>query len=451
MSRVAGAWSRLSKIAPGLEPRAAVASAWSLILRVAGLACTFLLGVVLARGLGPAEFGVYGLVTTVAALVMTATLVGTPQLAVRDFSILSNKEDWEEVWRRLAQFGLTTTVIAALLGLIATALVGLLGASTTSVLLTAQGGILALLMGVTALSGAVLRGLGAMVKGQAMDNLVRPASVFVLVLLFFAIGRSISAVDALWLQVLVTIVASGVSMTWIARSIPTAWPGVGDLANLTRFDWLRTSVPLGAVDVLRQFSSAYSVILVGWIASAADLGIFRVAVSCGTLVSMPVTIFHVVLAPTIAQLHEDRRPTELQHLLSSATRAMTAIVLPMTVGIWFFGRSAISLAFGSQYASAWLPLFFICCSQLVSAAFGMGPILLAMCGGERRLTIIYVVAVLGGMLLTFPLTHRWGSPGAAAASIFTALLIGLGSRQYGRAKLGVDVSSLRFSRQISSQ
>ncbi|MFL6800314.1 MAG: lipopolysaccharide biosynthesis protein, partial [Sphingomicrobium sp.] len=55
---------------------------WSLVLRVAGLVSGFALGVLLARMLGPAEFGIYGLVTTVAAVGMTVAQLGRQQAGV---------------------------------------------------------------------------------------------------------------------------------------------------------------------------------------------------------------------------------------------------------------------------------------------------------------------------------------------------------------------------------
>ena len=328
---------------------------------------------------------------------------------------------------------------------------GFAGASARTVLLVVQGGLLTLLMGITALAAAVLRGLGAMLKGQVMDILIRPGLVFLVALLFLAAGHSIDAVVALWLQIFVTLASSLISILWIAGSIPDRqrkWPAS---PGLFTFEWLRTAVPLGLVDVLRQLGGSYGVILVGSIASAVDLGVFRVAVACGTVVAMPVTIFHIVFAPRMAQLNEAGRQRELQDLLSSATTVMLAIMVPTTVASWFLGKFAISFAFGVQYAPAWLPLFFLCCAQLIGSAFGMGPILLAMCGGERRLTLIYILAVGAGIAITLPLTWRWGSVGAAAATNLTAVIIGLGSRQYGRSRLGVDVSATIFRRQAIRQ
>lgn len=448
MGAQTGTWDRLLALAQSFDFRLALTGAWSLALRVAGLASTFLLGVVLARGLGPAEYGIYGLVTTVAALLMTINLLGTPQLAVRDFSILSQNDDWEEVKRRLGQFGLSTTVVAAFVGAGATVASAFAGASARIILLVAEGALLTLLMGITSLAASILRGLGAMLKGQVMDILVRPALVFLLALLFLGAGRSIDAVTAIWLQIFVTLVSSAISILWIVGCIPShqrTWP---TLHRVYEFSWLRIAVPLGIVDMLRQLSGAYSVIFVGWIASAVDLGIFRVAVACGTVVAMPVTIFHIVFAPRMAQLNEAGRQRELQELLSSTTTAMLAMMVPTTLASWFLGKFAISFAFGAQYAPAWLPLFFLCCAQLITAACGMGPILLAMCGGERRLTLIYILAVGVGIVITLPLTWHWGSAGAAAATTLTALIIGLGSRRYGRSRLGVDVSKTLFSRSV---
>ena len=442
----AGPRSRIAGIVKDIDIRLALTSAWSLALRVAGLASTFLLGIVLARGLGPAEYGVYGLVTTVAALLMTVTQLGTPQLAVRDLSILSQDEDWEGVKRRLIQFGASTTLTALIAGAAATAAASVGGVASRTVLLIAQGGILTLLMGITSLAASMLRGLGSMLKGQVMDILIRPALVFLGALLLLAGDRSIDAVLALWLQIVVTLASSAISIVWIMRCIPKpAWKWSA-IPQLFSFDWLRTALPLGLVDMLRQLSGSYSVIVVGWIASAVALGVFRVAVACGVVVAMPVTIFHIILAPRMAQLNEAGQKRELQDLLAGATTAMLAVMIPATLASWFLGKFAISFAFGAQYAAAWLPLFFLCCTQLITAAFGMGPILLAMCGGERRLTLIYILAVGAGILLTVPSTWRWGSTGAAAATTVTALIIGLGSRRYGRTQLGVDVSATVFSR-----
>jgi hypothetical protein len=91
-------------------------------------------------------------------------------------------------------------------------------------------------------------------------------------------------------------------------------------------------------------------------------------------------------------------------------------------------------------------LFLLTCAQLAWGVFGMGPILLAMCGGERQLIRIYALAVGAAVAAAIPMTIAWGGAGAAAAAIITAAIIGLLSRRYGLKHLGVEITFLPLIR-----
>ncbi|MFL6728315.1 MAG: lipopolysaccharide biosynthesis protein, partial [Sphingomicrobium sp.] len=227
-----------------------------------------------------------------------------------------------------------------------------------------------------------------------------------------------------------------VSAYWLRQAMPATRPA----APIS--GWLRAALPLGAVDVLRQFDGSYGVILVGWLSTGVELGVFRVAVACAVLAAMPVTIFHILLAPTLARLHasDDRR--ELQRLLRWTAAAMMAIMLPIAIGAWLAGKPLIAWIFGAPYADAWLPLFLLTLAQLIYALFGMGPILLAMCDGERDLIRIYLIAVGAAVAAAIPMTLAWGGAGAAAAPMISAILIGAMSRRYARRELGVEITAL---------
>jgi len=422
--------------------------AWSLVLRVLGLVSGFALGVVLARVLGPGDYGVYGLVTTVAALAMTVAQLGTPQLAVRDLSVLSAKGDWPAVRAIVVRFGTVTTLAATLLGITAVVAALLLDSSSDDLRHVGQGALLTVLMSLTALCASELRGLGAMLKGQAMDILVRPALAFAIVLLFLLWKRPLDATNALWIQVAVTLLAALVSVAWVRSAIP-ATARTGPAPQPPK--WLSAALPLGAVDVLRQLDGAYGVILVGWLSSGIELGVFRVAVACMVLASMPLTIMHIVLAPTLSRLNATGDRKELQRVLDWTSAVLVATMIPVTLASWTVGKPLIILVFGAAYADAWLPLALLTTAQLVYALFGMGPILLAMCGGERQLIRIYTLAVGTAILAAVPMTRFWGAPGAGAAPIITAAIIGLLSRRYGRSQLGVEISCLRFVRSVTAR
>lgn len=424
----------------GAQAEVVRSGAWSLILRVLGLISTFGLGVALARTLGPGEYGIYGLVTTVAALAMTVAQLGTPQLAVRELSIRSAADDWGAVRAILLVFGMVTTITAVLLGIAAIIAAFLVG-SGDDLRHVLQGALLTFLMSVTALCASELRGLGAMIKGQAMDILARPALTFVIIVILLLWGRHLDAAMALWIQVGVTLFAALVSLAWINGAIPANARG---LPRQPPPRWLAIALPLGAVDVLRQLDGAYAIIIVGWLSSGTDLGVFRVAVACATLSSMPVTILHIILAPTLSRLNAAGDRQELQRVLGWSSAALLATMIPVTLASWTIGRPLISIVFGAAYATAWLPLALLTTAQLIYALFGMGPILLAMCGGERTLIRIYVVAIGTAILVAAGATMMWGAAGAAAGSLVSAAFIGVLSRRYGRSRMQVEITFPSF-------
>ncbi|HEX6660777.1 MAG TPA: oligosaccharide flippase family protein [Sphingomicrobium sp.] len=413
------------------------AGLWSLLLRVSGMTSGFALGVVLARILGPTDFGIYGLVTTLSAVGMTIAGLGTPQLAVRELSIRSAREDWAGAKTIIYEFGAATSIAGFALAAFALMGASFAGVSSFERMLVVQGCILALLTTYTGLLAAELRGLGALIKGQAMDITVRPALAFVIVGTLLLAGGKMNAMIALIIQNCVASGAAIVSLVWVWRAIPDQSRHVQRSAAIP---WIRTALPLGAVDVLRQFDGSYGIILVGWFSSSTELGVFRVAFACAVLATMPVTIFHILLAPTLSRLHGAGDKNEMQRLLSWTAAAMTVVMVPATAAAWLIGRPVIIFVFGAAYANAWLPLALLTTAQLVYALFGMGPILLAMCGGERALIRAYALAIGLAVVTAIPLTLVWGAKGTAVASLVSAIVIGNYSRWYGRRDLGVEIT-----------
>ena len=410
----------------------------SLLLRIAGLGSTFLLGVILARTLGPTEYGIYGFIIAMVALAMNVALLGTPQLAVRELAARSSHGDWTSIRGMVRSFGRATNSASLIIGLIAVAGI-LLAAPGDRVMLTycVIGIILSGTMTATTLAAAELRGLGALFKGQFWDIFGRPALALLLCGSVFLAGSTLAARGALLIQLVVSILAATISIWWIGRALSAQ---NGDSNPHAERGWITKALPLGVVDVLRQFDGSYGLILMGWLASGSELGVYRVALSASVLVSMPVTILHMVLAPTVSRLFRRGERVELQRLLRFSSAVVVAVLLPMLLGLLLFGRPLIELVFGSVYGGAWLPLVVLCGAQLVFGMFGMGPILLAMADSERHLTQIYLIAVGCGLALAFPMIWLFGAIGAAGAQVFSTGLTAFLSGRFARRQFGLGTT-----------
>lgn len=404
----------------------------SLGLRVGGLGTSFLLGVVLARSLGPAAFGQYGLVITLAVLAMTLALLGTPQIAVREFAALAGGQHSGAI-AGLSKRLIKATTLASV-GLAAFAVVAAVVIDQTSLDIVLPGALSIPFLTLTALAAAQMRGLGAMSLGQVMDILARPLAALILFAAILAIGWPASAPLALWVQFGVAVVAAVVSLSWLSRHLPQP------AADARSIPWLAAALPMCLIDLLRQFDGAYGMIILGWLSNDVDLGLYRAAISCSVVVAMPVTILHVVHAPQVARLYRDGDTAGLQSLLSRVSLTATVLVGLITLGCLVLGLPLIRLFFGTVYAGSWAPLTILCVAQLVFALFGMGPILLAMCNRERALTRIYIVAIIAAVATAVALADRLGGAGIAIAQIVSFAIVGGLSWRDGRRHLGVDCS-----------
>jgi O-antigen/teichoic acid export membrane protein len=424
-----------------LDGRALLSMAASLGLRIAGLLGTFGLGLVLARLWSPADFGIYGLVISVAALATTFCQLGTPQLAVREFAVLASENALATVRARSATFQ-SASLLASLVPVGLAALLLLFDQPFLNVepRYWLIGSLLNVLAVQTVVLSAGLRGVGQMTQGQFMDILGRPVAALALVLGAWLVFGRPDIGSVLMIQLAVAFAAAAICQWWFLRATRSPDQASGAAGK----PWLGAAIPLGVVDVLRQLDGTYGLILMGWLVAGTELGWFRVALACAALINMPISVFHVVLAPRLAVLFRGGGEGELQALLGKVSLMLTAICGGIVLILALFGEALVTLAFGAPYAGAAQPLLVIAIAQLAFSLFGMGPILLLMTDQERPLTVIYVIAVLGGIIAALVLIPIYGAVGAALAQLVSLTVIGAASDFVARRRLGLRVSWLRL-------
>jgi O-antigen/teichoic acid export membrane protein len=183
-------------------------------------------------------------------------------------------------------------------------------------------------------------------------------------------------------------------------------------------------------------------ILVGIFSSDVDAGYFRLAFSVAISVGAPITVFHQVLAPTVAQLTANQDRARLQRLLRTSAVMIFGVTASELLMIWFFGKPIISLIFGSAYVDAWVPLVLLIIAQLVNGFFGVAWLVLAMGGGERLLTVSFLTSVTVSVVSAVALGELWGMPGIAAAAIIGALVQNLLAWSFVRKRYSIEGSLL---------
>ena len=392
----------------------------SLIVRGLGSVVTFLLGVVLARHLGPQQFGVYGLILASALLLSVIAQAGLPTLSTREIAVGLSRGEWSRLKGVFVGFGRFVLTASVVIGtLLAVTAISWRGLFATQSIGFAAGALLIPLLALTALVAGQLRGLHKVVVSQGIETLVRPA----LTLLCMGIALTsigLTASTAIFMTIIAAMLSLAFGLARLRREVPTEVREAEPVYSSR--EWTRSAWPLASVDILRQVEANYGILLLGILASDQVTGIFRLALAVTVASATPLGIFHMVLSPTLARLSAHGQHSSLQRVLGRSAALMFGMLAAVAMLLLFAGQWVIVVVFGVEYLDAWPPMMFLVFAQVVNGAFGMGSILLAMGGGERQLTTSYVMSVIVGIGVAISLVDTHGAAGVAAAAIVAAVI-----------------------------
>jgi O-antigen/teichoic acid export membrane protein len=390
------------------------ASAWLFTGNSVGLGLGFLQMVVVARVLGPRDYGLL-------ALVMTYPATVNQVLDSRAWEAATNylvRYRAEADLVKAAALAKLCYIIDAVTGLLALLLVTVTSPWAARVLLKdeALAGLL-VAFGLTLLAGAptgtsmVLLRVSGRFRAVALQNTISAVVRFVAVLTaLFLVGTVQSVV---WAYVAAT-AASAVVALWSgasgARSLGLG--GLGrifaaplgplrsDLRGITRF--LSVTNVNGLLKVAQRQGD---VLLVGYLLGPASAGFVRLARSFSDILNLPVAPVYEASYPAFASLWRHGRIGELTRLARRVTMSSTVLGLAGACVLVVGADLIVRLTAGPQYAPAVLPL------QIFAVAMGIAvstsiwhPLLLAVGRPERSLLAMAtgVVVQLVILLLGLP-------------------------------------------------
>lgn len=378
---------------------------------------SFAITVLLARLLGPGEFGKYSLVYVIILMVSIPMTSGMRTLLVREVAILSDRADWA----RLNGLLRTSIVVWAgyclvLLGLMAVAqrVVPSNWAGIAPSLYTL--GFL-LLPSIAAIAGlsAVMIGVHRVVLGQAASLLFRPLLFVLAIVVVWQAGRvGLGAEAALHLNVMASLVGALLSLGLVVRLLPA--PAFAARPEYDLPAWARSVVPLtinAAVGLVYTYTDT---IMLGLLDMKESVGHYRVATQGAAFVLLVMQGLTAFVTPKIATRFSRGEFASLEALL--ARYSLVALVAASAVFVIYVGngRNLLSLVFGPSYVAAWGPLVILGLGQLVNVAAGfVGPVL-NMTGHEREIVTGTTISALINLVMNLALIPPLGAVGAAIAT-----------------------------------
>lgn len=387
-----------------------------LVVRVGAILAGLVSSVALARALGPETYGIYAFVFSLITLLGLPVKMGLPTLIVRETARSDQAGDgalMHGIWRWSDRaMALMSAAVLALSAAYVWLVAGLESPRMIALLCALP---LVPLIGLAEARGAAIRGLRRVALGSAPDKILRP---LLLAGAVSAVGW-VSVVSPSAAQVylihcgvaLVTVVVASV----IAARIRPQHPGT-EAPRTTPRAWIAAILPISALAGLQVISHNTDILMLGVLASDADVGLYRVALSGANIALFGLTTINLVLQPYFARSCSAGDHRQLQRLATAGARFSLLASFPFLALFWFGGTWLLSLIYGEAYAGAFWALIILCLGQTVSAFFGSAGNLLTMSGREWIAAGGLFVSTLVNVGLNWLLIPRYGIEGAAIAT-----------------------------------
>lgn len=371
----------------------------------------------LGRVLGAEALGLYALGLQTSGLVVLLAGLGYPYLLARYVAVYRGRSQWARIRRLFSQTSGRTVVSSAAFALLLwlgrhPLADGLFGAPELARYLP----LFALSVPLSALNsllGQFLRGHQEVTRRTLINHFVQlPAKIGVtLLLLHWGFGLAGYITAELVSQTL------AVALLWLfaSRLMPDGITDSAAAGPVLDGEQRTYGRHLLTLELLRFFSARIDIFLLGALASAAQVGIYSMAVTSAAFIPTLLRALNSIFGPMISDLHSRGQSTLLRRLFTTTTRWCVALTFPLVVIIIAFSPALMGL-FGEAFVVGRHALVWLALGQLVNVGTGAVGNLLVMSGHQRLEIWASVLTASTTLVLGLLWIPIWGMQGAGAAA-----------------------------------
>ncbi|MCS7096338.1 MAG: oligosaccharide flippase family protein [Nitrososphaerota archaeon] len=307
--------------------------------------------ILIARLLGPEQYGIYSLALIVPGFLMLFTDYGVSQALTRFIALYMSRNEQHRViplLRKGLALNLATCFIMFLAGLIlAEPLTNLLVNRPGMAHLVRIALILVLIYPLSTAAGYALLGFGDM-KGYAMIDVVRQAARAILSPLMIVLGFSVAGAVAGYVIAFAFGLAVGLTQTYRrCRRIKNSKGSSGNVLH----SMIAYGMPLYLSNTLNSFVTTLRGIILAYFTTNVLIGNFNTAMNFAVLITLVSSPVATALFPAFSKLGS----SEAHAMFTHSVKYTAALIIPSAVFVSAMSRDLIFLLYGVSYSHA--PLY----------------------------------------------------------------------------------------------
>ena len=399
----------------------------SFVLRIVAAALSFGVSVLLARLLGPAEYGLYAATIAIVMLLAIPSEFGIGTVLVKYVSAYQKINSLASLRALLSWAGGTVAKSSIAIALVA-AIFSLFFSLPNSyeekkVLLIC---LIALpIYALGEMRAAALRGLRRSVLGQLPEAIIRPALVLgsVIFVDFIVAPKSIDASIVAGCFIFASMIAFLIGAYFLKRSLPKFNNQNKGLAE--KNEWIRSAIVLSFTKGGRVIINRIDLVFVAILAGNVEAGIYKVAASLSILIAFGLNAINNVIGPHFSRAYVAEDYRRLRSLFSKTSVASLLMALPIFLGLYFYGEELLLVFYGEDFSNAYPVLLVLAVAQLVNASAGPAGLLANMTGNEKWVMTVTISILVISVPLHFMMIQRYEAIGGAIVVLLSMIGIRL--------------------------
>ena len=387
------------------------AGALAVFAKLGGAGLGIAVNVILARLMGPEEFGLYALGIALGSVVVVVASGGMPFGAIRFLPDYLARGDFAAL-RGFFRASLAITVLGGVIcvaGMLLSA--WLLDQSNLMAAVLPWAAIMVVPAALAQSMAALLQARGHVAGPEIVQSLVRQGATLGLIGVWVVLGGALDFRTALGIAALAVALAAlvlWVHLMRLGRDEPR--PRATTRGGLRL--WTGAGAGLLVILVTAALNERIDLFVLGWLATPADLGIYSAAVRIASVAILALAGLGAAYTPRMAAAWANGDRCEVERLCREGALVGTALTVAMTVGAFVSGSFVLSL-FGPEFRAGAMVLTILLAAQVAVGMMGMASGL-AIISGNSHIALTGVAAGLAINALTgIVLVPRFGMTGAA--------------------------------------
>ena len=403
---------------------------------------SYAIKIILARYLGPADYGLLSLALSIFIILTGIGLFGLDVSIMRYVSYYRGKKDKTKVkssiFSVIKMLTVTSLILAGLLFLFSDKISILFFNKPELSFLLKIFSICIPFSIFTTVFVSILSGFHKVKYKALIEYAGKNIFLFISLVIFLFFGYKLTGVLYSYLisYLLIFSISTITIISILNKYLDKKLKTIPMSKEILLFSW-----PLLLMMTVSTMLAWSSNIFLGIFLESSDIGIYNAALTTGMLLNIVFISVGYIFLPVASELFS-RSKTKFISLFRTASRWQFSLMLPLFMFVMFFSEGIINIMFGKEYASASLPLVILAFGYLVSSLMGStGGTLVSIGKTKQSLAAILIGAAIN-IILNLTLIPLYGIVGAAIATAASLIVLSTVSELF----IFLNIGSVAFSK-----